>query len=805
MDLDEENKEQNSNKYSINDEDNTDNPNNIHYYNYSINDPNNQKQPTKNQYPIINPNNNIQEEKKNNEEEEMSINLIIKENGFVNFKIPINNNNNMNNVWEKTYHKNEKIGKVLSDYFKDIYNSDGNNINIDAQMNYLYNKFNLNDSINELLPDNPNINNNDEESRTFSLNYSSSSESDILQFIGKPFYDPFEILCFSKKEKKFKKLTYSEEIIQKTQIFKFGITSAYCNGDNHLYISGGEDSQNFFWDIDLNNNIINNPIMMAYPKKLHSMIYIKNFAVFIVGGSNNLETFFYHLDDKKIYNWGRLNILRVEPSLQIIQNKLYCIDNINSTNNKIHYSIEVTDLSVNNGKWKLIRPTLTNNAKNRIFTQKLFGVAKSKDNNIIFLGGTLNKDNIRMNFMYNIINNKIHLSNSKFVGFNLKEKTFCPFNSKYDYILTDFPKNKPKIAFFNKKKEKIELIDFTSHNEFLYSKKNDNNQQKLNPNLNKSPILIDKKNDINNPKEYNINNYNNHNNKYYNNNNILNNDNKLAIIRENPPKIKYINNKKQINSPTIINGYSQKFQYKSPYKKETENNYKLINDKNHLNGNINGVSPKISFWNNNELNTKKYPANINGVSPNISFWNDNELNTKKYPANINGVSPNISFWNDNELNIKKNSGNINGVSPNISFWSDNELNTKQYPANINDDSPKKSLLNNNTLNTKKYSRNMSGVSPNISFWNDNELYQKNFLSDINRNINFVGVSPTVSFWENDNANNRNQNIGKKYKHKNISLFPEVTFWDNDTYFPKIKKNYKNNDKNKLNKTFDDVF
>ena len=63
--------------------------------------------------------------------------------------------------------------------------------------------------------------------------------------------------------------------------------------------------------------------------------------------------------------------------------------------------------------------------------------------------------------MYNIANNTIGISQIKYQKFNLKEKAFCPFNKSYDYILTDFPRESPQIAFLNIKKGKIELINFS--------------------------------------------------------------------------------------------------------------------------------------------------------------------------------------------------------------------------------------------------------------------------------------------------------------------------------------------------------
>ena len=249
------------------------------------------------------------------------------------------------------------------------------------------------------------------------------------------------------------------------KINKCDITSSYCNGWNHLYISGGENCINKFWDINLKKNLIHESLQIP-PKKYHSMIFIPKAIVFMVGG-NNSDTFYYNLKEQKIYNWGKLNIIRIEPALQIINNKLYCIDSNNTINDKNNYTLEMTELTSNEGRWKLIKPKISYNIMNTTFSQQSFGICKDKDDNIIFLGGKFNNNNKDLNindnynFMYNIINSTISLSQVKYQEFRLKEKGFCPFNKLYDYVLTDFPRQSPQIAFFNKKKGKLELINFS--------------------------------------------------------------------------------------------------------------------------------------------------------------------------------------------------------------------------------------------------------------------------------------------------------------------------------------------------------
>ena len=220
-------------------------------------------------------------------ENKLSINIQIIDENTVNVKIPINDNQ----TWEKTYNKEELIETVIKDY------SQENSLNIPlTDFNEIFfddKKVKIDEKISNLLPQNnyffnpydielnQNINKTHIELTPLNEKY--------FEVLGKPFYNPFEISCFYKSQKTFRILRYSPEIIEKTELINFGITSAYCNGFNNLYLSGGEDSLNNFWAINLKENIINDPIYM-HPKKNHSMIYIPKSTVFIVDG-NTLELF----------------------------------------------------------------------------------------------------------------------------------------------------------------------------------------------------------------------------------------------------------------------------------------------------------------------------------------------------------------------------------------------------------------------------------------------------------------------------------------------------------------------------------
>ena len=73
--------------------------------------------------------------------------------------------------------------------------------------------------------------------------------------IWKTFYNPFEVEVFNKNDCNLKRLNLNPNDVKNTEIENYNPYSAYCNGNNHLYISGGQNEKKVilgqFWDIDL--------------------------------------------------------------------------------------------------------------------------------------------------------------------------------------------------------------------------------------------------------------------------------------------------------------------------------------------------------------------------------------------------------------------------------------------------------------------------------------------------------------------------------------------------------------------------
>ena len=279
--------------------------------------------------------------------------------------------------------------------------------------------------------------------------------------VGKPFNNPFEVFIFNKNNKLLNIQTFDNEQIKSMKLNDYGASSAYCNGNNHLFISGGETCDNRiidkFFDIDLKNNNIDGPYDIS-PKKNHSMIFIPPEKVFIVGG-NDKKTFYFNTKQKQIIYLKDLNIIRTEPALQVIRNFLYCFDNVNKADNE-QTSFEKINIENPEAEWELIYPKI-NQAK---FPQKFFAVSKDNTNeNIIFLGGNMDDNmdsNDLKNCKYNIEANLIEETNIPFHDFNYKEKTFLTYNKNVDYLLPDFNRQHPEVTFYVKNKERFEKINY---------------------------------------------------------------------------------------------------------------------------------------------------------------------------------------------------------------------------------------------------------------------------------------------------------------------------------------------------------
>ena len=649
--------------------------------------------------------------------------------------------------WEKIYNSNDLIEKILQDfksenyidipddYFLDFY-FQNKSLNLNTPISSLLNTEIPTVYINQIVKKKP-------------LKFTSNINSPFPELVGIPFSNPFEVFLFSREDSTLEIQLYDENIINDLFLNEFCTSSAYCNGNNHLFISGGEKHNgeliDNLWEIDLKEQIIAEPIKII-PKKNHSMIFVPDKYIFIIGG-NDKKCIYFNNETAEIEDWDNLNLIRTEPALCSVKNFLYCFDSVNYRNNG-KFTVEKTDLDSLRPKWELLEPKMNMIMGNNItLEQQNFGVSKDDENNIIFIGGDMRDKRQKFNYKYNTNKNMIELTKIPFNNYKLKEKSFFPLKQNIDFILPAFDKDNPQVIFFMKNKNKIELIKYTQNK----------------PEIKTKIPGADNKYDFNMPKvaipdpvsSYN---FETDNVEINGNNNIINTNSNNVNLNMN----KNINN--NIKKPTIF----QEPQIE-PAKEdlklslEFQNNNLLINilKDSQINKNgeyeLNGSSIKE----NNQkdeiiINTDINKNNIKNVdlSKNINIPGMIQgNNSNKFNGNIN---PNINLEEtevkNSVIKFKKDESEtknkINNISTDINVESSN-INNNNLNISENSINPK---ININTQ--KNISTNIKKNIPPIN----TEINSKKISSMIDYNLNghIAGTKKTI-YINNNNKNNSDKN------------------------------------------------
>jgi hypothetical protein len=282
-----------------------------------------------------------------------------------------------------------------------------------------------------------------------------------ISFIAKPLFDSNEIVIYDIKNAKMSVESLGDENIYKM----FNLTSSYCNGADYLFLSGGENEtedtdsdkilSNSFLEISLNGslslNIMENEYGLLHPRKSHSMIYIPNEYVFIVGGVNCLNVEYYELKSKKFVSHSELNEERIEPALSLINNTyLYCFSGFKDSK-----SFERINLRSNSKQWESIEVKFDHEVLN--FTQMFFAVSYYKNDSVIFLGG-LDYENTKNNYAFNYNTDTLFLSGNEKEEFESTEKYFIPIQKSTGINLPNFYEREIKLLVWNN--DCLEKADF---------------------------------------------------------------------------------------------------------------------------------------------------------------------------------------------------------------------------------------------------------------------------------------------------------------------------------------------------------
>ena len=218
----------------------------------------------------------------------------------------------------------------------------------------------------------------------------------------------YEIENKSIYEHKYKRSDYPEL----TYLNSF---SAYCNAKGFLYFSGGEKElaydleetptrYNEFYCIDLeelNKNtdklVINQLNNLIEERTWHSMIYVPNKYIFIVGGSNTKSVELYDMEEKKITKDSELNELRCECTLCLVNNMyLYAFFGF-ILHQEYNNSIERCNLLKEDRKWEYVQYEVKEGLNLKL---SFFGISYSKENELLLIGGNDNDNEQRYDYIY---------------------------------------------------------------------------------------------------------------------------------------------------------------------------------------------------------------------------------------------------------------------------------------------------------------------------------------------------------------------------------------------------------------------
>ena len=251
--------------------------------------------------------------------------------------------------------------------------------------------------------------------------------------------------------------------------------TSFCNAKNSLYISGGEDEkknnegQDFFIKINLeeikpNELIYSNLNPLKYKRYWHSMIFIPEKYIYIVGGPGTKETELYDIENDVMISFEPLNYERCEPSLILVNNKyLYCICGFQFNNNFID-TIEKCNLYKRERKWEIVNYQIKAgeyNVIDRSLIVSFFGVSYI-NNNIILIGDRENNKVINPNYLLKPNDEDIDIIEE--YGYieveNVRlfsEKFFIPINEN-ESVALPFKKGDAKILLLNNNDGNIKEI-----------------------------------------------------------------------------------------------------------------------------------------------------------------------------------------------------------------------------------------------------------------------------------------------------------------------------------------------------------
>ena len=211
--------------------------------------------------------------------------------------------------------------------------------------------------------------------------------------------------------------SYSYQRSEYQELTYFNSFTAYCNAKNCLYFSGGEKEQPYeveqnsekydeFYCLDLtelnrneNRLVLKQLNKLNEPRTWHSMIFVPNKYIFIVGGSNTKSVELYDIEEKKLTKDSELNEFRCECTLCLVNNMyLYAFCGFLLHKDYIN-SIERCNLLKEERKWEKIDTIEKCKVQ---FNSSFFGISYFQGNDLLLIGGNDNGEEERFDYLYKV-------------------------------------------------------------------------------------------------------------------------------------------------------------------------------------------------------------------------------------------------------------------------------------------------------------------------------------------------------------------------------------------------------------------
>ena len=220
------------------------------------------------------------------------------------------------------------------------------------------------------------------------------------------------------------------------ELIYFNSFTAYCNAKNCLYFSGGEKEQSYeveeksaqyneFISIDLTKLSSNNDKLeinqlpnLNVPRTWHSMIFVPNKYIFIVGGFNTKSVELYDMEEKKLTKDSELNEERCEATLCLVNNiYLYAFYGF-FLHKDYNNSIERCNLLKEERKWEDIYAVEKSALR---FKPSFFAISYFK-NDLLLIGGNDAGEEKRYDYLYKLENEEDKKDEILDYKFESKEK-----------------------------------------------------------------------------------------------------------------------------------------------------------------------------------------------------------------------------------------------------------------------------------------------------------------------------------------------------------------------------------------------